>query len=173
MLFTRKKKKGFLYIMVLFAVILISIMLLEVFQTWKYKIKKEKEAELIFRGNQYVTAISKYLRKNPGRYPKSFEELHEKKFLRRVFKEPFSEDGNWNIVSLLQKGSSKKKFIVVPYSIWEKSEGKYRIAGVVSPVHKKGYKVYKKKEYYDEWLFAYGVKEEIPEFEVLGSKEKK
>ena len=70
----------------------------------------------------------------------------------------------------ISRQGGKSKFVVIPYSLWDKYKGGYRIVGVVSPVHKKGYKIYKKKEYYDEWLFADGIKDKIPEFIVIGGK---
>jgi type II secretory pathway pseudopilin PulG len=167
--YKNKKQKGFLYLMVLFMIVVISVMFLKSFETWEYILQRDREQELIFRGNQYVTAIKKYQTKYPGAFPRSLKELYEKKFLRKLYKEPFSKRGKWNLVSISRQGG-KSKFVVIPHSLWDKYKGGYRIVGVVSPVHKKGYKIYKKKEYYDEWLFADGIKDKIPEFIVIGGK---
>ncbi len=158
--------------MVLFAIVIISIMFLKSFESWEYILKRDKEEELIFRGNQYVFAIENYQRKYPGAFPQTLKELYKKKFIRKLYKEPFSKDGKWNIVTMSRQGG-KSKYLVIPYNLWEKYKGEYRIVGVASPVHKKGFKIYKKKKYYDEWLFAYGIKDKIPEYSVLGKKDEK
>ncbi len=163
-----KKNKGFLYIMVLFAIVVISIMMLKTFESWEYLLDRDKEAELIFRGEQIVNAITQYNRKK-GAFPKTLEELYKNKYLRKLYKDPVSENGEWNIVSF-PKMTGKEKYVVIPHSLWKSLKGSYRIVGVVSSVHKKGYKVYKEKEYYDEWLFAYGIKDKIPPFTVLGKE---
>ncbi len=164
----RKNKRGFLYIMVLFAIVVISIMMLKTFESWEYIISRDKEDELIFRGEQIVNAISLYNKKK-GAFPHSLKKLYEEKYLRKLYKDPISEDGEWNIVSIPKK-AGKEKYVVIPHTLWKSLKGSYKIVGVVSPVHKKGFRVYKEKEYYDEWLFAYGIKDKIPPFKVLGEE---
>ncbi len=164
----REDQRGFLYIMVLFAIVVISIMMLKTFESWEYIISRDKEEELIFRGEQIVNAITLYNKKK-GAFPDSLKKLYEEKYLRRLYKDPISEDGEWNIVSIPKK-AGKEKYVVIPHTLWKSLKGSYKIVGVVSPVHKKGFRVYKEKEYYDEWLFAYGIKDKIPPFKVLGEE---
>lgn len=163
-----QEKRGFIYIMVLFAIVVISIMMLKTFESWEYIMGREKEDELIFRGEQIVNAITLYNRKK-GSFPGSLEELFKNKYLRKLYKEPFSEKGEWNIVSF-PKTAGKEKFVVIPFNMWKSLKGSYRVVGVASPVHKKGFRIYKEKEYYDEWLFAYGIKDKIPPFKILGKE---
>jgi len=162
----RRGQRGFLYIMVLFAIVVISIMMLKAFESWEYILSRDKEDELIFRGEQIVNAITIYNRKK-GSFPASLKELYDGKYLRKLYKDPMTDDGNWNIVSLPKK-AGKEKYVVIPSQLWKSLKGSYRIVGVVSSAHKKGFRVYKEKEYYDEWLFAYGIKDKIPPFKVYG-----
>ena len=54
---------------------------------------REKEAELLFRGRQYVRALSLYERKNgPGAKPPSVDVLVDNKFLRKKYKDPITND---------------------------------------------------------------------------------
>ena len=64
---------------------------------------REKEAELLFRGEQYRDAIASYYRKEQ-RYPGKLEELLEDKrypmpvrHLRRLYKDPIT-GGDWAVV---------------------------------------------------------------------------
>lgn len=65
--------------------------------------KREKEKEMIWRGNQYVRAIKLYYRKN-GRFPAQLEDLYKPKignvrFLRQAYKDPMNKaDGTWRLI---------------------------------------------------------------------------
>lgn len=69
---------------------------------------REKEAELIWRGNQYARAVKLFYRKN-GRFPTSLDELVKRqgniRYLRKEYKDPFNrEDGKWRLIYVLPNG---------------------------------------------------------------------
>jgi len=80
------------------AVFVIALSFLVAMPVWQTELQREKEEELIFRGQQYAEAVRLYVQKNPGRYPASLKELLDKKFLRRPFKDPFDREGQWNVI---------------------------------------------------------------------------
>lgn len=64
--------------------------------------RRVKEAEMIWRGEQYARAVKLYYRKY-GRFPQSFEDLTEPKgqirFLRKAYAEPMNrKDGSWRLI---------------------------------------------------------------------------
>lgn len=66
--------------------------------------QREKEAELLFRGNQYRQAIERYYRKEQ-RYPKALAELLEDRryptpvrHLRKLYPDPLTGSGDWGIM---------------------------------------------------------------------------
>lgn len=60
---------------------------------WKQQATREKEAELLFRGQQYVRALRLYQSKNgPGSAPTEIDALVTGKFLRKKFKDPITND---------------------------------------------------------------------------------
>lgn len=64
------------------------------------QIKREKEEELIHRGNEYKTAIKKFFRKT-GRYPATLEELtntNNMRFLRKKYVDPFTGKDDWRLL---------------------------------------------------------------------------
>jgi type II secretory pathway pseudopilin PulG len=64
--------------------------------------QREKEEELLFRGEQYKQAIGRYYRKF-GRYPTKIEELLETNklaFLRREYPDPMTKDGKWRLIRI-------------------------------------------------------------------------
>ena len=64
------------------------------------QIKREKEEELIHRGNEYRNAIKKFFRKF-GRYPVSLDQLentNNMRFLRKRYKDPFTGKDDWRLL---------------------------------------------------------------------------
>ncbi len=64
--------------------------------------RRAKEAEMIWRGEQYARAVRLFYRKH-GRFPQSFEDLTEAKgqirFLRKAYAEPMNrKDGSWRLI---------------------------------------------------------------------------
>jgi type II secretory pathway pseudopilin PulG len=59
---------------------------------WTTLAKREKEAELVFRGNQYARAIALFQRKFANTAPPSIDLLVEQRFLRKKYKDPITND---------------------------------------------------------------------------------
>src|ERR1700721_2707560 len=65
--------------------------------------KREKEKEMIWRGQQYTRGIKLYYRKL-GRFPNSLDDLTKPKignirFMRQAYKDPMNkEDGSWRLI---------------------------------------------------------------------------
>jgi len=65
--------------------------------------RREREKEMIWRGNQYVRGIKMYYRKN-GKFPTSLEDLTKPQvanlhFMRQTYKDPMNtEDGSWRLI---------------------------------------------------------------------------
>ena len=75
----------------LVAMSIMAILMTVVMPVWKQTAQREKEAELIFRGQQYVHAIGLYQRKSgPGVYPPSLDVLVEQHYLRKKYKDPIT-----------------------------------------------------------------------------------
>jgi hypothetical protein len=80
----------------LVALAVMAVMMSAVLPAWRHQAKREKEAELVFRGEQYVRAISLWERKmGPGSRPPNFDILVEQRFLRQKYKDPMTEDGEF------------------------------------------------------------------------------
>jgi type II secretory pathway pseudopilin PulG len=59
--------------------------------TWKQMSQREKEAELIFRGQQYARAIGLFQRRaGPGVNPPNLDVLLQQRFLRKKYKDPIT-----------------------------------------------------------------------------------
>ena len=94
------------------AALLVSIAVLMVIMSvampvWRTQAKREKETELIFRGEQYARAINLYTRKmGPGNFPPSIDVLVQQRFLRKKFKDPMTEDGEFDLITAATAGQA-------------------------------------------------------------------
>jgi type II secretory pathway pseudopilin PulG len=59
---------------------------------WSTQARREKEAELIFRGEQYARAIAMFQRRYGNAIPPSIDVLLEQKFLRKKYQDPITGD---------------------------------------------------------------------------------
>jgi type II secretory pathway pseudopilin PulG len=186
------EKQGYMLIMLMVVVLVLSVGLMVAIPVWQSQVQREKEEELIFRGKQYVEAIRLYQLKNPGGFPKDFEELIKEKCLRKLYKDPMSKNGEWNIIlatGIVAASESEpvpggepgpgggqgapQKILIAPQSVLSSIENPM-ILGVVSSSKQKSFKVYYEKDTYDKWLFFYGQDpNKIPEIVYYGESEKK
>ena len=73
-----------------------SVLMGALLPAWRHQAQREKEAELVFRGEQYVRAIRLWeMKMGPGSRPPNFDILVQQKFLRKKYKDPMTEDGEF------------------------------------------------------------------------------
>lgn len=78
-------------------------------QVWSQARQREKEAELLWIGEQFRQAIGLYYQRSPGsvkRYPAKLEELLEDprhlgtmRYLRRIYTDPITGHAEWGVVT--------------------------------------------------------------------------
>ena len=78
-----------------------SIMLSMALPVWSTATQREREAELVFRGEQYAQAIELFSRRNGG-YPPNLQILEEGRYIRKLYKDPMTPDGEFQPVYLGQ-----------------------------------------------------------------------
>ena len=98
------KQKGFTYVGFLIVVALSGAGLAAYGEIASHQAQREKETELLFRGEQIRNAIASYYRKEQ-RYPQALAELLEDKrypmpvrHLRRLYRDPMSGEADWGVV---------------------------------------------------------------------------
>lgn len=89
------------YTLVILAVTtaVIGILLTATLPTWSTAVKREKEAELHFRGMQYAEAIRVYQNRFQS-LPTKLDQLIERKprSIRQLWKDPMTDDGEWEVI---------------------------------------------------------------------------
>lgn len=102
-----KRARGYTYLTVLFIVAILTAGLALTGEVWETSAKREREAELLFIGDQYRKAIGAFYQNTPGAaktYPRSLEDLLKdprhpgtQRYLRRLYADPFGGK-EWGIV---------------------------------------------------------------------------
>jgi len=91
---------GVTYLFVMILVIVMSISLMGVTQQWSVILKRDREAELLFRGTRIKESIERYVADHevqkatrPNRWPRTLEELTKKspkRYLQAVYTDPIT-----------------------------------------------------------------------------------
>lgn len=83
-------QSGYAMAALLTMIAVMSILLSAALPVWRHEMQREKEAELVFRGEQYVHAIALFQRKFGGTYPPNVDVLVQQKFLRKKYLDPIT-----------------------------------------------------------------------------------
>ncbi len=104
-----RRERGFTYVGVLVLVALIGIALVAFGQVWHTLQKQEKEQELLFIGQQFRLALSRYAKHTPGnmrRAPRHLEELLQdprypgiQRYLRKIDMDPMTGRAEWGLIA--------------------------------------------------------------------------
>jgi len=100
-------ERGFTYVGLLIILAVMGITLAATGTLWSTAAKREREAELLFIGDEFRRAITSYYEGSPGapRYPAKLEDLVEdnrfptpKRHLRRIYADPVTGSREWGLV---------------------------------------------------------------------------
>lgn len=146
------KVGGFTYISLLAIIAIMGIVLGTTGEMWHMALKREKERELLFAGDEFRRAIGLYYKRTPGqgrRYPESLEDLLKdprypstQRYLRKIYADPVSGNTEWGLV----KGTAGE--IIGVYSLSEEE-----------PIKKSNFsfadKNFEGQTKYKDWVFMY------------------
>ena len=96
----RQNQAGYALLAILFLLVLLTLALMAVAPNVARQIQRDREEEMIHRGQQYARAIRKFYKKT-GRYPNSVKDLldtNHLRFLRQEYKDPMTADGKWRLL---------------------------------------------------------------------------
>jgi type II secretory pathway pseudopilin PulG len=137
-----RASRGFILVMLLAFITTMGIFLTVAMPNVATEVQRDQEAELIFRGEAISSAIKLYKAKTGG-YPLNLEDLTKVKprILRRLYQDPMTRDGEWDLITAVQPGSSGDK-------------AGLPIVGVRSHCQKDSFAVYRGKTLISDWTFS-------------------
>ena len=101
------RERGFTYVGLLLAVAIMGAGLASIGELASTAAKREKEAELLFVGDQFARAIAQYVASSPGaqQYPPTLEDLladkrypNVRRHLRRIYPDPMTGRADWALI---------------------------------------------------------------------------
>ena len=159
---------GFAMGTLLVSIFVMSLLLSMALPVWHHSAQREREAELIFRGEQYARAITLWQRQRPGSAPQDLDTLVEERFLRRRYRDPMTSGGEFRILlqsDLARIEASQAVNADVNQEIFSSTEPQNLdsvedvggvaggIVGVVSTSTQTSISSYNGRNRYDEWFF--------------------
>jgi type II secretory pathway pseudopilin PulG len=114
----RPSEDGFLLVAMICAIAVILIFLAVAAPIVAKDMQREREIEMIHRGNQYVRAIRVYYRKN-GAYPPSIDVLlksNNMRYLRQNYVDPMTGKDDWRIIHVGENQTQVPGFFGEPLS---------------------------------------------------------
>ncbi len=94
---SRSDDRGYAMAALLVGLSVMAIMLSMALPVWRTVVQREREAELVFRGEQYAHAIELFSRRNGG-FPPSLAALEEGRYIRKLYKDPMTGEGDFQPV---------------------------------------------------------------------------
>lgn len=135
-------QRGYILAMLMALMAGMGVVLMKAMPSVITEVKRDNEAELIFRGEAIARAIRLYRAKSGG-FPTKLEDLVKVKprILRQLYRDPMTRDGEWELVTAVQAGASGDK------------KG-LPIAGVRSRSTDNSLIIYRGKTLYSDWIFS-------------------
>ena len=165
---------GYAMAALLVAMSVMAVLLGALLPQWTTLATREKEQELIFRGNQYARAIGLFQRKFANTAPPTIDVLVEQRFLRKKYKDPITNDDFQPIYAnqaaqgvsaptgAARPGEQASANLGTPARQTLQSgfnstgaTGAGGIIGVTSKSTETSLKIYNGRSKYNEWAFVY------------------
>jgi type II secretory pathway pseudopilin PulG len=145
-----RPEAGYAMAALLVAMALMAVFMAAAMPVWRHAAVREKEAELIWRGQQYDRAIQLYRRKTSAPGAPNLDLLVEQKFLRKKYKDPIT-GGDFELKPVGAAG-----MVNLPPGVRQprRTTGQL-IGGVRSKSKDKSIRVLNGRDRYNQWEFAY------------------
>lgn len=146
------RQAGFTYLGLMILVAVMGVFLALAGEAWQVAVKREKESELLFIGNEFRQALIQFYERSPPqriRYPMSLDDLLKdprapgtQRYLRKIYADPITGSTAWGLI----KGQNGEIFGVHSLSADEPlKKGNFAQAD----------KAFEGKTKYADWVFIH------------------
>ena len=153
-------ERGYAMAALLVTIAIMSLLLSVAMPVWRHEAQREKEEELVFRGQQYVRAIRLYQMKTRA-LPPSVDALVQGRYIRRKFKDPVTND-DFEIIGAgspqaVPGAPAQAGQVSQPQSASQTQSGfaPGGVIGVRSKSKDESIRVYQGRTHYNEWAFVF------------------
>jgi len=161
-----KDHRGYAMATLVVAMAVMAVLMTAALPVWKQLAQREKEEELVFRGEQIAHSIGMFQRRFANAYPPNLDVLVQQKFLRKKYKDPIT---NADFVPIPQGQAATPQGgrggQTPPGGAQQGGRGGGAatpgvavaggIIGVTSKSTDTSLRLYKGRSHYNEWAFIY------------------
>jgi len=163
-------ERGYAMAALLVTLAVMSVLMTAALPTWRHESQREKEAELVFRGEQYARAVALFRAKNQNAFPPSVDVLVQGKFLRKKYLDPITNK-EFDLIGAGTQTPTTPGATTVPPGGGRGTTppaasppssfgaGSTPISGGIMGVHSKSQepsiRIYKGQSRYDQWNFVF------------------
>ena len=160
-------ERGYAMAALIIGLAVMAIVMSAAMPVWKQMAQREKEEELVFRGEQIAHAIGMFQRRQANAYPPNIDVLVQQRFLRKKYKDPITNDDFVPIAQsqaqTAQGGRGAQPGQQQPQGRGQPAGGTATpggapvggIIGVTSKSPDESIRLYKGRSHYNEWAFIY------------------
>ncbi len=157
-----RRDGGYILFGVLMGASLLGVGLLAAVTLWSRVLQREREAELVFRGEAVVRAIERFQADRPGAFPETLEDLVEGRYLRRAWLDPMTGNPFVLLRAAPAAGPATGPATgpagamdeeIPPETERADSDATPGIVGVVSASDELSFRLYNGARRYSEWRF--------------------
>jgi type II secretory pathway pseudopilin PulG len=147
----------------LVALAVMAIVMTAAMPAWRQMVRREQEAELVFRGEQYARAISLFQRRaGPGALPASIDVLVEQRVLRRAYTDPITHQDFDLLRATTTTNGNGSGGLATTSQPGVASSQTGGIIGVTSKSKDASILIYKGATHYNEWQFVFTPQVQAP-----------
>jgi type II secretory pathway pseudopilin PulG len=157
-------QRGYAMAALIVGLAIMAIVMSAAMPVWKQMAQREKEEELVFRGEQIAHAIGMFQRRSANAYPPNIDVLVQQRFLRKKYKDPITND---DFVPIAQSQPQTAQGRGAQPGQQQQGRGQPAgtpapggapvggIIGVTSKSPDESIRLYKGRSHYNEWAFIY------------------
>ncbi|HWK09793.1 MAG TPA: hypothetical protein VNR64_07075 [Vicinamibacterales bacterium] len=149
----RTSEAGYAMAALLVALAVMAVLMSVALPVWKHDARRAKEAELIWRGQQYVRAIRLYMART-GSLPPSVDVLVTGRYLRKKYKDPITND-DFQVLGAGGMAPGQAGRSAQPQPSVPQGPAVGAVMGVVSKSKDESIRLYLGRNHYNEWTFLY------------------
>src|SRR5215472_11082756 len=165
----RVNERGYAMAAFIIALAVMAIVMSAAMPVWKHVAQREKEEELVFRGEQIAHAIGMFQRRSANAYPPNLDVLVQQRFLRKKYKDPIANDDFVPIAQSQPQGAQQPGRGTQPSQPQGRGQpagggfgtptpGGAPVGGIIGVTSKspdESIRLYKGRSHYNEWAFIY------------------
>jgi len=160
-------ERGYAMAAFIVALAVMAIVMSAAMPVWKQMAQREKEEELVFRGEQIAHAIGMFQRRSANAYPPNIDVLVQQHFLRKKYKDPITNDDFVPLAQGQPQGAQPGRGAQPGQTqgrgqpaggIGTQAPGGAPAGGIIGVTSKStdtSIRLYKGRSHYNEWAFIY------------------